>query len=76
MMILRSSFSSEDLFRRVFEEMRNYGGGGGGGFAEDFGFSTPLQVDLSLTFSEAAKGVKKDVWIEVIDTCPKCEGSK
>lgn len=78
-----SSFSSEDLFRKVFEEMRNFGGGGGGmggsgggGFAEDFGFSTPLQVELSLSFNEAAKGVKKDVQIDVIDTCPKCNGTK
>ncbi len=77
-----SSFNSEDLFRKVFEEMRNFGGGGGGGggggssFAEDFGFSTPLQVELSLSFNEAAKGIKKDVLIDVIDTCPKCNGSK
>lgn len=71
-----SSFSSEDLFRKVFEEMRNFGGGGGGGFSEDFGFNTPLQVELSLSFNDAAKGVKKDVLIDVVDTCPKCNGSK
>jgi len=71
-----SSFNSEDLFRKVFEEMRNYGAGGGGGFAEDFGFSTTLQVELSLNFNEAAKGCKKDVAIDVVDTCPKCNGSK
>lgn len=70
-----SGFNSEELFRKVFEEMRNFGGGGGG-FAEDFGFSQPLQVDLGLNFTEAAKGVKKDVQIDVVDTCPKCNGSK
>lgn len=73
-----SSFSQEDLFRRVFDEMRmNFGGGaGGGGFngAEDY--TSPIQVELTLAFNEAAKGVKKEVHIDVIDTCPKCHGSK
>ena len=70
-----SSFSSEDLFRKVFEEMRNFGGGGGS-FGEDFGFTSTLQVELSVSFVEAAKGTKKDVSIDVIDTCPKCNGTK
>ena len=75
-----SGFSSEDIFRQVFEEMRNFAGGGasgaGGGFADEYGFSTPLQMDMSLGFTEAAKGAQKEVHIDVMDTCPKCHGSK
>lgn len=66
------SFSGEDLFRKVFEEMRNYGGG----FTEDYSYSQPIQVHMSLSFHEAAKGIKKDIAIDVIDTCPKCKGTK
>lgn len=31
---------------------------------------------MNLTFQEAARGVHKDVMINVTDNCPKCQGSK
>lgn len=31
---------------------------------------------MNLTFSQAARGVNKDVDINIIDTCPKCRGSR
>lgn len=71
-----SGFNSEDIFRQVFEEMRNFAGGGSAGFSDEYGFSTPLQMDMSLSFTEAAKGIQKEVHIDVMDTCPKCHGSK
>lgn len=69
-------FSSEDLFRQVFEEMRNFTGGGGGGGFEEYAYNGPVQVEMNLSFNEAAKGINKDVLIDVVDTCPRCHGSK
>lgn len=68
-------FSSEDIFRQVFEEMRNFTGGGRS-FTEDFTYSTPMQIEMSLSFDEAVRGINKEVAIEVIDTCQRCHGSK
>ena len=31
---------------------------------------------MNLNFSEAAKGVDKEVVLNVVDTCPKCQGSR
>lgn len=31
---------------------------------------------MNLTFSQAARGVNKDISINVVDTCPKCQGSR
>lgn len=31
---------------------------------------------MNLTFSQAARGVNKDVQLNVLDTCPKCLGSR
>lgn len=31
---------------------------------------------MNLKFSEAARGVNKEVTLNVVDTCPKCSGSR
>lgn len=31
---------------------------------------------MNLTFAQAARGVNKDININVVDTCPKCGGSR
>lgn len=31
---------------------------------------------MDLTFQEAARGVNRDVYVNVKDTCPKCLGKK
>lgn len=31
---------------------------------------------MNLTFSQAARGVNKDIEVNVIDVCPKCRGSR
>ncbi len=31
---------------------------------------------MNLTFAQAAKGVNKEVTLNVVDTCPKCRGSR
>jgi DnaJ homolog subfamily A member 3 len=35
-----------------------------------------FQVIMNLTFAHAARGVNKDINVNVVDTCPKCSGSK
>ncbi|XP_017753384.1 PREDICTED: protein tumorous imaginal discs, mitochondrial-like isoform X1 [Eufriesea mexicana] len=75
----RSSINPEELFRKIF---------GQAGFQtnifndfEDFqessyGFGAAQEVIMNLTFSQAARGVNKEVQLNVIDTCPKCRGSR
>lgn len=31
---------------------------------------------MNLKFTEAARGVNKDIKLNVVDTCPKCRGSR
>lgn len=31
---------------------------------------------MNLTFSQAARGVNKDIQVNVVDTCQKCRGSR
>ncbi|MCL4131815.1 UNVERIFIED_CONTAM: hypothetical protein GTU68_032917 [Idotea baltica] len=46
-------------------------------FAEsNFGFGAAQEVQLTLTFTQAARGVHKDITLNVVDTCPKCQGSR
>lgn len=75
-----STIDPEELFKRVFgdlgfdmfkERTSDFG------FQEtEFGHSASQEVHLKLTFLEAANGCTKKVEINVVDTCPKCHGSK
>ena len=42
----------------------------------EFDFFYHLQVSMNLTFQQAARGVNKDITVNVKDTCPKCRGGK
>lgn len=35
-----------------------------------------FQVIVNLKFTEAARGVNKDINVNVVDICPKCQGSR
>ncbi|XP_050298079.1 protein tumorous imaginal discs, mitochondrial-like isoform X2 [Anthonomus grandis grandis] len=72
----QSTIDPEELFRRIF---------GNAGFSkspfEDFaeskyGFGEAQEIVLRVTFSQAARGTNKDVSINVIDNCQKCQGSR
>ncbi|XP_012346790.1 protein tumorous imaginal discs, mitochondrial isoform X2 [Apis florea] len=75
----RSSINPEELFRKIFGET---------GFQtnifndfEDYqdskyGFGAAQEVIMNLTFPQAARGVNKDIQLNVVDTCPKCLGSR
>lgn len=72
----RSTVDPEELFRKIFGDA-NFGNKGYDDFAESqFGFGGAQEVVMNLTFAQAARGVNKDVNVNVVDTCPKCSGSK
>ncbi|XP_073492692.1 dnaJ homolog subfamily A member 3, mitochondrial isoform X1 [Aquarana catesbeiana] len=62
----------EELFRRIFGE---FTGGGGTPFG-DFNniFEQPQEYIMDLTFIQAAKGINKEISINITDTCPRCNG--
>lgn len=72
----RSTIDPEELFRKIFGD----GGFKAGGFDDfsdsRFGFGGAQEVMMGLTFAQAARGVNKDIDVNVVDTCPKCTGSR
>uniref|UniRef100_A0A1Q3FXA3 DnaJ homolog l(2)tid, mitochondrial n=1 Tax=Culex tarsalis TaxID=7177 RepID=A0A1Q3FXA3_CULTA len=72
----RSTIDPEELFRKIFGD----GGFKAGGFDDfsdsRFGFGGAQEVMMNLTFAQAARGVNKDIDVNVVDTCPKCTGSR
>uniref|UniRef100_A0AAG5D8Z6 DnaJ homolog l(2)tid, mitochondrial n=1 Tax=Anopheles atroparvus TaxID=41427 RepID=A0AAG5D8Z6_ANOAO len=71
----RSTIDPEELFRKIFGD-----GGFQSGFDDfsdsKFGFGGAQEVMMNLTFAQAARGVNKDIDVNVVDTCPKCTGSR
>ncbi|XP_014249524.2 protein tumorous imaginal discs, mitochondrial-like [Cimex lectularius] len=70
-----SSIDPHELFKKIF---------GGSGipnnfddFAESrFGHSAAEEIIMKLSFSQAVRGVNKDVYVNVVEICPKCNGSR
>src|SRR5438874_6661415 len=70
-----------DIFREVFGQ----GGFGGGIFETFFGGAGPrtedpqhgsdLRYDMQIKLEEAAFGVEKEIEIQKLDTCDKCQGT-
>ncbi|KAM5152327.1 dnaJ homolog subfamily A member 3, mitochondrial isoform 2-T2 [Mantella aurantiaca] len=60
----------EELFRRIFGEFS-----GSSPFG-DFNsiFQQPQEYVMDLTFTQAAKGVNKDISFNMTDTCQRCNG--
>jgi len=77
----RSTIDPEELFKTIFGEQSWRTSTGTGGFAENFGethgfdFGAPSQYQLDLTFSEACRGVNKELQVVVADTCSRCKGN-
>lgn len=75
----RSTVDPEELFRKIFGSggFGQQQAGGFDDFAESqFGFGGAQEIVMDLTFAQAARGVNKDVNLNVVDTCPKCAGSR
>ncbi|XP_053327436.1 dnaJ homolog subfamily A member 3, mitochondrial isoform X2 [Spea bombifrons] len=64
------SIDPEELFRRIFGEFS-----GGSPFG-DFNsvFEQPQEYIMDLTFIQAAKGVNKEISVNITDTCQRCDG--
>lgn len=72
----RSTIDPEELFRKIFGE-GNFRSNSFDDFADSkFGFGQAQELVMDLTFAQAARGVNKDVNVNVVDQCPKCAGSK
>jgi len=76
-----SNIDPEELFRTIFGDkgspfgnFGNFGQGGGGAGTEQFDFG-PKEYHVNLTFQQAAQGMKKDMYVSIMDTCNKCRGS-
>ncbi|XP_058053494.1 protein tumorous imaginal discs, mitochondrial isoform X1 [Anopheles bellator] len=71
----RSTIDPEELFRKIFGD-----GGFQSGFDDfsdsKFGFGGAQEITMNLTFAQAARGVNKDIDVNVVDTCMKCSGSR
>uniref|UniRef100_A0A8C5AJ26 DnaJ heat shock protein family (Hsp40) member A3 n=1 Tax=Gadus morhua TaxID=8049 RepID=A0A8C5AJ26_GADMO len=65
-----SSVDPEELFRKIFGEFS-----GSRGFG-DFNaiFDQPQEYIMELTFTQAAKGVNKEITINMEASCQRCEG--
>ncbi|XP_073813296.1 protein tumorous imaginal discs, mitochondrial isoform X2 [Musca autumnalis] len=72
----RSTIDPEELFRKIFGD-GNFRSNAFDDFAESqYGFGRSQEVVMDLSFAQAARGVNKDINVNVVDTCPKCNGSK
>ncbi|PSN31618.1 Tumorous imaginal discs protein, partial [Blattella germanica] len=76
----RSSIDPEELFRKIFGDAGFRTAGFGNDFEDfaesSFGFGAAQEIIMNLTFTQAAAGVNKDINVNVVDTCPKCNGSR
>nr|XP_053652856.1 protein tumorous imaginal discs, mitochondrial-like isoform X1 [Cherax quadricarinatus] len=74
----QTTIDPEELFRKIFGDFRRGGFDmGDQDFAEStFGFGAAQEIALNLTFSQAARGINKDVTLNTVDICPKCSGSR
>ncbi|KAJ4439670.1 Protein tumorous imaginal discs [Periplaneta americana] len=76
----RSSIDPEELFRKIFGDAGFRTTGFGSEFEDfaesSFGFGAAQEVIMNLTFTQAAAGVNKDINVNVVDTCPKCNGTR
>uniref|UniRef100_A0A8C6KJ52 DnaJ homolog subfamily A member 3, mitochondrial n=1 Tax=Nothobranchius furzeri TaxID=105023 RepID=A0A8C6KJ52_NOTFU len=65
-----SHMDPEELFRKIFGEFS-----GGRGFGDiNSMFDQPQEYMMELTFTQAAKGVNKELPINIDLTCPRCDG--
>ncbi|KAJ8398770.1 hypothetical protein AAFF_G00419670 [Aldrovandia affinis] len=65
-----ASVDPEELFRKIFGEFSGTRGFG------DFNamFDQPQEYVMELTFTQAAKGVNKEISVNIDDACQRCDG--
>ena len=74
----QSHVDPEELFRTIFGDFGSSRSNFDSFNAQEtqFGYGQAQEVILKMTFEEAARGVTKEVNVNVVDTCPKCDGSR
>ncbi|RZC40502.1 tumorous imaginal discs, mitochondrial [Asbolus verrucosus] len=73
----QSSIDPEELFRKIFGEAGFGKTSGFEDFAEStYGFGQAQEVVIKLSFTQAARGTNKDITVNIVDTCPKCKGTR
>uniref|UniRef100_A0A2P2HZ61 Protein tumorous imaginal discs, mitochondrial-like n=2 Tax=Hirondellea gigas TaxID=1518452 RepID=A0A2P2HZ61_9CRUS len=66
----------EELFRKIFGDFRA-NMDQGGDFAEShFGYKASDEITVHLSFKESARGLNKDIHLNVVAVCPKCDGTR
>ncbi|XP_063048613.1 dnaJ heat shock protein family (Hsp40) member A3a [Engraulis encrasicolus] len=69
-----TTMDPEELFRKIFGEFS----GGARGFGDIFGdnniFDRPQEYVMELTFTQAAKGVNKEINVAIDASCQRCDG--
>ncbi|NWQ80766.1 DNJA3 protein, partial [Columbina picui] len=63
------SIDPEELFRKIFGE---FSGSPFGDFQSVF--DQPQEYIMELTFTQAAKGVNKEIVVNINDSCERCHG--
>ncbi|THD20541.1 Lethal (2) tumorous imaginal disc [Fasciola hepatica] len=75
-----SQINPEEFFRRIFRDSEfafKEWSSGDRGFAESiFGFNSTKEITVNLTFEEAARGVNKEISVNLPTTCHRCGGSR
>ncbi|KAL5288379.1 DNAJA3 family protein [Megaselia abdita] len=72
----RSTIDPEELFRKIFGDAQ-FRSNAYDDFSESqYGFGGAQEVVMNLSFAQAARGVNKDINVNMVDTCPACSGSK
>ncbi len=74
----QTNIDPEELFRKIFGNAGFGGGNNGTSFGDSVfgGFDRGHEVMMDLTFSEAARGVNKEVSVSMEDACDRCKGNK
>lgn len=72
-----SNIDPEELFRKIFgdnhfreQSYQDFSNG----WKQDY--ATSQEVTMNLTFAQAARGVNRDINVNIMDTCPECNGSR
>lgn len=77
----KATMDPEELFKTIFGDRfgsaQSPGGfSGADGFTStEFDFGATPEYQMSLSFAEAARGISKDIYVSVTDTCVKCGGN-
>ncbi|KAF7994854.1 hypothetical protein HCN44_004326 [Aphidius gifuensis] len=72
----QTAVNPEELFRKIFGE-HGFKTADYEDYADSkYGFGTAQELIMNLTFGQAARGVNKEISLNVVDTCPKCQGSR